>query len=402
MFTLRLFALFALVLPGLSANSAAGILPSRVAAAPATESLETTAIVVSATNDPLRVTGSDGLDHLEYDLIVTNAAAAPVTLTSIEVVAPDDETLLRLAGDDLVQATQPLFGQEPTREIPASGTVGIVIDVVVPPDRVLDRLAHRIAYDVPPDTPGRVRITSFTVEGPELPVDPRRAAVIAPPLRGDGWLAANGCCSPASGHRAARVVIDGARIAKTELFAIDFIRIQDGRFFAIDGARREQWFSYGADVLAVADGTVVAVRDGVPEETPNKPVRHVKQLADSGGNHVVLQIAPDVYAFYAHFQPGSITVAAGDRVATGDVLGLLGNTGQTTAPHLHVLLVDSADPFTGNSLPMVFDDYTLVGNITSAAFAAAATGADGVLVPEGTPRPQTATMPLSDSVLAFP
>jgi murein DD-endopeptidase MepM/ murein hydrolase activator NlpD len=131
-------------------------------------------------------------------------------------------------------------------------------------------------------------------------------------------------------------------------------------------------------------------------------VQHVKQLADSGGNHVVLEISPDIYAFYAHFQPGSITVAAGDRVAAGDVLGLLGNTGQTTAPHLHVLVVDSADPFTGNSLPMLFDDYTLVGTITSAAFAAATTSAEGVLVPEGTPHQQTATMALSDSIPAFP
>ena len=60
---------------------------------------KTTAIVVSATNDPLRVSGSDGVDHLEYDLLVTNGFAAPVTLTSIAVTAPDGETLLRLEGD---------------------------------------------------------------------------------------------------------------------------------------------------------------------------------------------------------------------------------------------------------------------------------------------------------------
>src|SRR5687768_12801582 len=61
----------------------------------------TTAIVVSATNDPLRVSGSDGVDHLEYDLLVTNGFAAPVTLTAIAVTAPDGETLLRLDGDAL-------------------------------------------------------------------------------------------------------------------------------------------------------------------------------------------------------------------------------------------------------------------------------------------------------------
>ena len=65
---------------------------------------KTTAIVVSATNDPLRVSGSDGLDHQEYDLLVINVFAAPVTLTSIAVTAPDSETLLRLEGEALVTA----------------------------------------------------------------------------------------------------------------------------------------------------------------------------------------------------------------------------------------------------------------------------------------------------------
>ena len=79
---------------------------------------KTTAIVVSATNDPLRVSGSDGVDHLEYDLLVTNGFAAPVTLTSIAVTSPDGEALLRLEGDALVTATQPLLGRTPTADDP--------------------------------------------------------------------------------------------------------------------------------------------------------------------------------------------------------------------------------------------------------------------------------------------
>ena len=80
--------------------------------------MKSTAIVVSATNDPLRVPGSDGVDHLEYDLLVTNGFTAPVTLTSIAVIAPDGETLLQLDGDALVTATQPLLGRTPTAAIP--------------------------------------------------------------------------------------------------------------------------------------------------------------------------------------------------------------------------------------------------------------------------------------------
>src|ERR687889_2392716 len=77
----------------------------------------TTAIVVSSTNDPLRVPGSNGVDHLEYDLLVTNGFTAPVTMTSIAVKASDGEPLLQLDGDGLVTATQPLLGRTPTAAI---------------------------------------------------------------------------------------------------------------------------------------------------------------------------------------------------------------------------------------------------------------------------------------------
>jgi hypothetical protein len=71
---------------------------------------------------------------------------------------------------------------------------------------------------------------------------------------------------------------------------------------------------------------------GRPEEVPLRPVENVHQPGDYGGNSVTLEIAPGVFAFYGHLQPGTIAVAVGDRVATGQVLGLLGNTGNSTAP----------------------------------------------------------------------
>ena len=86
------------------------------------------------------MSGSDGVDHLEYDLLVTNGFGAPVTLTSIAVTAPDGETLLRLDGDALTTVTQFLLGKTPTAEIPASGTVAVIMDVTVPPDRAVERL----------------------------------------------------------------------------------------------------------------------------------------------------------------------------------------------------------------------------------------------------------------------
>ena len=362
----------------------------------------TTAIVVSATNDPLRVSGSDGLDHLEYDLLVTNGFAAPVTLTAIAVTTPDGETLLRLAGDALATATQPLLGRTPTAAIPASDMVAVVMDVTVPTDRAVASLGHHITYAVAPDAPVRSLIGSFEVDGPRLSVDPRPTTIIAPPLRGDGWLATNGCCAAASVHRAVRVPVGGTRIGKQETFAIDWARLRDGQPFSGDGARPEDWYGFGAEVLAVANGTVVAVAEGYPEEIPLQPVAHVTQPGDYGGNAISLEIAPGVYAYYAHLEPGSITVAVGDQVTTGQVLGLLGNTGNSSGPHLHFGLTDALDPLVGESLPMAFDRWTLQGTFDMAAYeAAGGEDAPSALIPLAAPEPQTGTLQLYLDVADF-
>jgi hypothetical protein len=339
---------------------------------------------------------------LEYDLLVTNGFVAPVTLTAIEVVAADGETLLRLDGKALATATQPLLGMGPTAEIPASGTVAVVMDVAVPPERAVAALSHRVSYDVAADAPSRSLLGSFVVDGPQLAVDARPATVIAPPLRGDGWLAGNGCCAATSLHRTIRIPVAGERIGKQETFAIDWVRLRDGQLFSGDGSQIEQWFGFGAEVHAVADGTVVAVWDGHPEETPLQPVAHVSKPADYGGNAISIEIAPGVYAFYAHLQPGSITVQEGDRVTAGQVVGQLGNTGNSSGPHLHFGLIDDPDPLVGESLPMAFDQWTLAGRIDPAVYEGGGDAtAPPALIPTGAPAPQSETLQLYLDVADF-
>src|SRR5215207_4834727 len=355
---------------------------------------QTTALLVTAIHDPLRVTGSDGMVHLEYDLVLTNVFTTPVTITAIDVLIPEGDSLLRLEGDALQAKTRPLIGSTPTDVVPQSGAVTAMLDVVVPPDQIPGRLTHHITYELAPDVPALAVIGSRGINGPNLTVDPFAPLVITPPLRGAGWMNANGCCA-ASAHRSAILAVNGARLVKFETFAIDWIRLEGPRFYAGDGTRNEDYFGFGTEVLAAGDGTVAFVRDGVPEETPFEPPKSLRQPLDYGGNEVVLELEPGVYAFFAHLQPGSIRVQIGETVTKGQVLGLLGNTGNSTGPHLHFQLADGPDVLTATSLPFVIDAWTLAGTVSPE-------GSRTEIQVVGPPEPQIDTFPLEMSVADFP
>lgn len=113
----------------------------------------------------------------------------------------------------------------------------------------------------------------------------------------------------------------------------------DGLPYAGEGARVEDFHCYGMPVLAVADGTVVHVVDGVADN----PVGAVDTVAN-WGNLVVVQHGPGVYSLLAHLQPGSMVVKAGQVVRRGEPLGRCGSSGRSPRPHLHLQLQATARP----------------------------------------------------------
>ncbi len=154
-------------------------------------------------------------------------------------------------------------------------------------------------------------------------------------------------------------------------------------------------------MTSATDGTVVSVRNGMPDQTPNAPAENLLEAADYGGNQVTVQMADGVWAFYGHLIADSLAVEVGETVVTGQVLGLLGNSGNSTAPHLHFGLLDGPDPLANNSLPWVFDAYTLLGDLDEAARGdfLAPGGSASVIV--GTPRQEAGTLPLNWTVTQF-
>jgi hypothetical protein len=320
-----------------------------------------TAILVSPIHEAQIVRGDDGMDHVEYDLLVVSVLPEPVTLSSVTVVDPTGKELKRIEGAALAAVTQPLFAHTETTVIPASAAVAVEVDLILPPDTVPERLSHRIAYALKAGSELRPMFDRMEVDAPDVAIDRQPAIVIKPPVKGDGWLVSSGCCEP-NLHRDLRIAIDGVRIETPETFAIDYAKVKNNRVFDGDGSKVEQHYAFGEEVLAVADGTVVSIQDGKPETTPYVAmIPETKE--DYGGNHVILQIAPNVFALYVHLHTGSVIVKAGDVVKAEAPLAKIGNTGPSNGPHLHFGLSDKPNFFAGRSLPFVFDSFTLAGAV---------------------------------------
>ena len=353
-----------------------------------------TAILVSPIHEAQVVHGDDGMDHVEYELLVINAVEQPVTLKSLTVLDPAAKELTRIDGPVLVAATQTLLDKKPVTEIPGSAAVSVDVDLIVPPGTAPERVTHRLNYSVPAGTSTAVFVDPPVIDGPEVAINRRPATVIKSPLTGDGWLATTACCTP-NLHRDLRVVVDGRRIETGETFAVDWALLKGDRVYDGDGSKNEQFYAYGAEVLAVADGTVVSIQDGKPETTPNVAMVP-KTKSDFGGNQIFLEIAPNIFAVYEHLQPGSLRVKVGDTVKVGAPLAKIGNTGPSLGPHLHFGLLNRPDIFTGRSLPFVIDSYTLAGR----ADIKASKGDTVAVTPES--KQVRAVYPLYGSIQNFP
>ena len=130
------------------------------------------------------------------------------------------------------------------------------------------------------------------------------------------------------------------------------------------GVPTQECHGWGNFVHAPLDGEVVAARDGLPERARIHPVRELALVLKTGvtfrptpeglhrvlGNHVILPGCDGAYAGFAHLTTGSVAVTPGQVVREGDVIGRVGHTGNSTAPHLHFQLMDGPDVATAKGL----------------------------------------------------
>ena len=172
------------------------------------------------------------------------------------------------------------------------------------------------------------------------------AVQIAPPFEGE-WLVAQGGPSPLQNHHLA---------AYNQRFAIDLVRLENGYIFDTSGDAQgnEAVHSWGQLLLSPADGRVAFTRDDMEDAAG---VGAADSAADAAGNAIVIELDSGLFVVLAHLQHGSLQVRNGDAVRKGDALARVGNSGNTTMPHLHLQVQTHVDLWDSDnrSVPFAFD-----------------------------------------------
>jgi murein DD-endopeptidase len=344
-----------------------------------------------------------GALRLFYEFHLTSYARRDVSVDELRIFDPASGVVLNdIKGAALAplmyQPGRGTAGPEPRRL--AGGSLGVVyMETTLPPGAAAPAaLDWRLTVaDAGPVEPAKPLHDASPIEG-RMALDPRPPVAIGFPFKGGDWVAGNGP-SNTSGHRRALIVVDGkARISQR--FAIDWVKLgPGGRWFHGDKAVNANWYGFGTEVVAVADATVSAAHDGVPENEPSDKRAVPITLETVGGNYLVLDLGAGRYAFYAHLQPGSQKVRVGDKVRRGQVLALLGNTGNSDAPHLHFHVANGNLPLGAEGVPYVFDRYETLGTADEDKMEAAGAWK---AKPGEVPQPRRAVLPGENEVVRVP
>jgi hypothetical protein len=333
-----------------------------------------TPLTAAVLTKPTPFVATDGKTHLSYELLTTSSLPSSTRLRLDRVDVRDARThrvVGSLRGQALAEAANPVGDPLPGADAytpPPPAPTPTVIEGsqqwIIWLDLVLDRgrpvpkvLEHRLS--------GAVLAPSGSSPFEET-VQPTRTSGVPPlnlnaPVRPGTWYSSESCCGNTH-HRRGLAPING-RFYVPQRFAIDWYRVgEQGQTWEGDPTRLTSYLSYRQPVVASTGGTVVEVQDGIPDNTP--PVTPpVPPIEETVGNHVTVEVEPGRYLLYAHLKPGSLRVREGDRVETGQVLGRIGNSGNSTTPHLHFQVMTTPEFFPTDSPPFTFRTFRVVGQV---------------------------------------
>ena len=179
---------------------------------------------------------------------------------------------------------------------------------------------------------------------------------ISSPMKGRNWLFVSQ--STMEYHFYALFFMN-SEIWTGERFAFDNMQFDDGLNDILNGDPlvNESYYNYKDTLYAVANGVVVGLQDNFPENNGNAQNVVINSISEYPGNYIFLDIGGGHYAGYAHCVPNSFFVGINDVVEEGDPIGLLGNSGNSGAPHLHFSISDRPDFIFSYGIPFVLKKY---------------------------------------------
>jgi hypothetical protein len=357
-----------------------------------------TPLIVGEGPDVFPVRGADGRYHILWEVPVQNASSLDLTVSGISVTGDDGTEVLALDADGAAEVVQVLGTREADPMIGSAQSAYLFLTTSFDSaDDLPSSLTHEVsvAAEVFPEP--------IVVSGGTVLVDIDGVVpLLSTPLQpGSGYVVGDGCCQSELHIRSGLPINNGYWFAQR--FAIDWEQIDDsGRFSVGDTSEPTSYAIYGNDLLAADDGTIISAVDRFEDQEPGALPEGVS-LPDSDGNHVVIDIGDGLFLLYAHLAPGSVAVEAGDKVSRGDVIGMVGNTGNTLAPHLHFHVMDGPSPLVSNGRPYMLESFEVEGQAESTeAFAAAETTGEvlSTLSVDGEPK-RSDELPLDLQIVTF-
>jgi len=305
--------------------------------------------------DTLNFVDINGNPQAYYELLLANFHSDTIRLKKLEISNFPDSSVLFYSERHNLLSNFDRIGtsvQDSTLLIPPGSLAIIYIELPLKHQSTTEIL-HHVTYDVPGSTVQKIETTP-TLCALKDPL------VLGKPLDAGNWVAIYEP-SWARGHR--RVIYPrNGRARIPGRYAIDFIQVDaEGNYVEGDKNILGNWLGYGADVLADADGEVVALREEFPESTTVSDHTSYSSY-EASGYYISTKIAEGYYAFYEVWKPNSINVKTGQKVKKGDVLASLGLTGQGTSPHLHFHVADTDSALGAEGIPFVFEEFELLGS----------------------------------------
>lgn len=293
--------------------------------------------------------------YLIYEIYISNLMSSPLVLKELKVISHTKQ--FQFSGSALTQLIQPIDPKNiknPLTLSPGESRILFLWLVFHKNEFFPNQLIHEFTMN------GMIHNTHYIFHEKSFPVAIKKTApfVIGAPLKGNNWLAGN---APANGanHRGENFIFAGKPFY-SQRYAIDFVRFgTDGLSYKGDESKNKNYYAYDQDALAVGDGKVIFIQDGIAENIPNSNKFSVAMnLKTLPGNYLILDLGSGKFAGYAHLIPGSFKVKVGDFVKKGQVIAKIGNSGNSSEPHLHFQIMDHPDFYKANGVPYVFERFT--------------------------------------------